>query len=138
MTAESFARQNADDRLFAGLAMPPRVVTLPFPVKELSQNARVHWRVRADAVKKARTDAFYLTKEAFGATKPKWQGVRISYTFHPPSKARYDRDGLNARLKAYQDGIADALGIDDYHFVPTYAYGPVVKGGAVRVEIRPL
>jgi crossover junction endodeoxyribonuclease RusA len=59
-------------------------------------------------------------------------------TFQPPDKRRRDRDNLQASLKAHFDGIADALGVNDSLFVPTYAIGEPVKGGAVRVEITPL
>jgi crossover junction endodeoxyribonuclease RusA len=43
-----------------------------------------------------------------------------------------------ASHKAAQDGIADALGIDDSKFECSYRLGEPVKGGAVRVEITPL
>ena len=137
MTAESFARQNADDRLFAGLAMPPRVVTLGWPSPLLSPNSRKHWSVKAKATKAARSEAFYATR-VVTTIKPNWKAAALSVTFNPPDKRRRDRDNLQASLKAHFDGIADALGINDSLFVPTYAFGPVVKGGAVRVEIRPI
>lgn len=34
--------------------------------------------------------------------------------FEPPDYRRYDWDGIVSRLKAYQDGMAHGLGIDDY------------------------
>lgn len=137
MTSESFSRQNVGDVMFAGLAMPPVVVTLAWPDKVLSPNARVHWSVKSKATKAARTAAFYLTR-AVASIKPTWKGARLNITFNPPSRRRYDRDNLVMRLKASQDGISDALGIDDSLFIPTYEMGDPVKGGAVRVEIRPL
>lgn len=59
----------------------------------------------------------------------------MRWTFHPPRAGRFDRDNAVGRCKALQDGIADALGIDDSRFVPTYLIGEPVKGGRVVVEI---
>lgn len=56
--------------------------------------------------------------------------------FYPPDRRRRDDDGLLASCKAYRDGIADALGIDDRRFVShPYLRDEVVKGGEVRVRI---
>jgi crossover junction endodeoxyribonuclease RusA len=38
-------------------------------------------------------------------------------------------------MKAGMDGLADALGIDDSHFIPTYHMGDPVKGGRVTIQI---
>jgi len=60
----------------------------------------------------------------------------VVLTFSPPDKRRYDDDNLIARCKAYLDGIADALGVDDSRFrlgKPVRAES--IKGGNVRVEI---
>lgn len=138
MTAESFARQNADDRMFAGLAMPPRVVTLPWPAKPLSQNARVHWSVKAKAVSYARSLAYWTTREVVGPPRKGWTGAKLAITFCPPDRRRRDDDNAIGAFKAYRDGIADALGVDDHKFQCSYAFSEPVKGGAVRVEIRPL
>lgn len=137
MTSAEFTRQNVGDRLFAGLSMPPVVVRLPWPDKVLSSNARVHWAVKAAAVKKARSDAFYLTR-AVTSIKPLWKGARLSVTFNPPDKRIRDEQNCIGSAKALIDGIADALGIDDSKFQCTYALGPPVKGGEVRIEIRPI
>jgi hypothetical protein len=40
-------------------------------------------------------------------------------------------------FKAGRDGVAEALGCDDYKFRPAYQFGEPVKGGKVVVEIRP-
>jgi crossover junction endodeoxyribonuclease RusA len=125
--------------MFNGLAMPPRVVVLPWPAHALHPNSRPHWAEKAKATKKARADACTLTRAAMGPTKPKWAGVRLAVTFCPPLlNRRRDLDGMVASNKAHFDGIADALGVDDSLFQTTFALGEPVKGGAVRVEIRPI
>ena len=141
MTAESFARQNAGDRLFAGLAgrsTPlPHVVTLPWPDAILSPNARPHWAPKAKAVKMARLDTAWSVRAAF-VTRPHWSHAVVSLTFNPPDRRRRDLQNCIASAKALVDGIADALGIDDSKFDCRYVMGEPVKGGAVRVEIRPI
>lgn len=112
-------------------------VDLPWPDKDLSQNARVHWPRRAKAVKSARTTAAWLVRAGV-PRKLDWKGVALSVVFLPPDRRRYDLDGLIGRMKALQDGISDAIGIDDRHFVPTYSLGSPVKGGLVRVTLSPV
>lgn len=109
-------------------------IDLPWPDKDLSQNARVHWSRRAKAVKAARTAAAWLVRAGI-PRRPDWKAVALSVVFHPPNRRRFDQDGLIGRMKALQDGIADAIGVDDCHFIPTYAMGEPVKGGCVRVSL---
>lgn len=113
-------------------------VTLPWPNRLLHPNARPHWAAKAKAVKDARANGNWFTWAAFGCqpTKPNWKGARLSVTFSPPDKRRRDLDGMIASHKAAQDGIADALGVDDSKFEVTYTIGPPIKGGAVIVHIE--
>lgn len=112
---------------------------LPWPSKELSPNARVHWGVRARAASSARFLAATITREA--RRKAAWlpnPGVRLHLhvTFYPPTKRLPDDDNMLARFKPYRDGIADALGIDDRRFISHPLVSPEVrKGGQVVVRI---
>jgi crossover junction endodeoxyribonuclease RusA len=116
--------------------LDPVSVRLPWPVSPLSPNARIHWARKAQLVKASRSTAFYLTREAFGPTKPNWPGARVSMTFCPPDKRRRDLDNCISSTKAARDGIADALGIDDSKFECGFAFGEPVPGGAVLVTIQ--
>jgi crossover junction endodeoxyribonuclease RusA len=136
MTEQAF-QSAVSNGAFDGMHMPPRVVVLPWPDKVLSPNARCHWSRKAKATKAAREAAYWLTWQEVGRNM-RWKGARLAVTFSPPDKRRRDRDNLQASLKAHFDGISDALGINDSLFVPTYAIGEPVKGGAVRIEIRPI
>lgn len=115
----------------------PIVVELGWPHRDLSQNARVHFAVRARATKEARKEAGWLTKYAM----PKgWvhdgKPLALKITVCPPDKRRCDLDGIIGRTKAARDGIADALDVDDWHFHPiTAAWGEVVKNGKVVIEV---
>ena len=111
-------------------------ISLPWPDKVLSPNTRLHWGRKARAVKSARETAFWLTWEAIGGRRPGWARAALTWEFCPPSKRRFDTDNLVSQHKAANDGIADALGIDDHLFVSTYRMGSPVKGGAVVVTVR--
>jgi len=121
-----------------GKGVTPRVVVLPWPDQKLSPNnaAKIHWAPKGKAVKLARTASYVLTRAQFPQGKPKWSGARISITFCPPDRRKRDLQNAISSAKALVDGIADALGIDDSEFKIAYDFGPVVKGGSVRVEIR--
>lgn len=92
-------------------------VSLPWPPKELSPNARVHWAKLAKAKKQYRQVAFWLAKEA-KLQAPAKELIRVDLTFFAPTKHARDRDNLLASMKAGLDGLADALGIDDQCFDP--------------------
>lgn len=110
-------------------------LTLDWPAKELSQNARVHWAVRAKATKEARNSAGWAVRRCFKA-KPKWQRAIVSLEFHPPDERRRDMQNCIGASKALVDGIADALGIDDSLFDVRFSMGEPVKGGAVIVTVK--
>lgn len=111
-------------------------VTLPFPTKVLWPNGRPgHWAVKSRAAKQARRTSWALALEAMGGRLPLWKAVRLEWTIHPKTAHQIDDDAPPAALKAYRDGIADALGIDDANFTATYSFGEPIKGGSVLVTI---
>ena len=109
-------------------------ITLPWPDAKLSPNWRGHWARKAPVTKRARAAAWAATKAA-GASVAHDGPIAMRVTFHAPDKRRRDRTNAEAAMKAAFDGIADALGVDDVRFEPTYAWGDPVKGGAVVVTI---
>lgn len=112
-------------------------LTLPWPDKELSPNARVHWARRANAAKRARRDAHLLARAAGWSPESVLDGrLHLWITFHPPTRRMPDDDNMLARFKAQRDGLADALGIDDRRFIshPMVSEEPR-KNGAVLVRI---
>lgn len=109
---------------------------LPWPSKDLSPNARLHWAQKAKAVRQARSDAYLVSK---GHCRPLAGRILFVLEFFPPDRRRYDDDGLLARMKSARDGIADALGVDDRRFVTQFSVSDtVVKGGKVSVTIQEL
>jgi len=106
--------------------------TFPFPPATLSPNARTHWAKLARVKKAYRQICRIICGRPPRFVAP----VVMTITFHPPDKRRRDRDNMIAAFKAGQDGLSDALGVDDADFVPTYQVGDPVANGAVVVTIH--
>jgi crossover junction endodeoxyribonuclease RusA len=112
------------------------IITLPWMPAKLSSNNRSHWRFKAALTARCRGQAHYAALAA-GVSSPEGNGdIEIIITFNPPSN-RGDRLNYPAHggLKAYIDGIADAMKVNDKRFIPAYFYGEKVKGGKLTVEI---
>jgi crossover junction endodeoxyribonuclease RusA len=107
--------------------------TLPWPPKELSPNARLHWSALARA-KKAYREACHITARQQGACKLKADRIHVAFTFYPPNRARRDLDGCISRMKAGIDGLADVLGVDDSKWSMGFVLAEEI-GGFVRVEV---
>jgi hypothetical protein len=94
-------------------------LVLPWPSKDLSPNARVHYRVKAAATKAARQTAVVLAFEAGwrDAWLPEGRLHLWIDCYQAPGKKVPDDDNMIGRCKAYRDGIAQVLGIDDKRFI---------------------
>ena len=115
-------------------------VRLPWPDKGLLPNARLERYAHAELVKKHRFLAKIETiQQATGENLPAGVPLAIDWTFHPPDKRWRDYDGMISAGKAYQDGIFDALGLND-HFVTsgTFQVLESVPNGLYIVKIRPV
>ena len=119
-------------------------IELPWPDKALNPNARNRW-AKVKATTQARNDAYYITCAVVGPYELKGPyiydtvrtGYKAQYTFHPPDRRRRDRDNYSAMMKAYQDGVCDALGVDDSCFeMAAPIWGEVVKGGRVVLTLE--
>jgi crossover junction endodeoxyribonuclease RusA len=115
-------------------------IELPFPAKILWPNGRGHWAAKSRETRKHREWAFYVTVGACGPAAREGSTERISWsaTFFPKAATRraIDKDNAVASLKAYQDGIASALGIDDSLFdPPTIHFAEPVKNGRVVIVL---
>ena len=110
-------------------------IILPWPPKELSPNARVHWSKRAKFAKLYRQTCMVITRGT--GEKVDWEGdIHLFIDFYPPDRRRYDDDNLSSRLNAGRDGIADALGVDDRRFrAHPYLQEEVRPGGQVVVKL---
>jgi len=108
-------------------------IVLPFPPATLSGHHNVHWRVLQPVKKKHREWARLATLAALPKVAEKGD-IRVIAAFYPPDN-RGDRVNYPNRMKPYWDGIADALGVNDRRFLPSYLFGEPVKGGSCVVTI---
>lgn len=96
------------------------LLQLPYPTKPLWPNSRDHWAKKNAQTKLHRKWAWAGTKEVlpYGF---KHDGSRIAIRLTVSGKATGslpDKDNCIAACKAYFDGIADALGVNDNLFDP--------------------
>jgi hypothetical protein len=60
--------------------------------------------------------------------------IGVVYKIVPPDGRHRDLDNIIASLKPFQDGLCDALGVNDRRFLPTFEFAEPEKPG--RVEVR--
>ena len=99
------------------------MIVLPWPPSILSghANGNRRWEKIAETRKhrgwaKAATLAVMPTVPAEG-------DIHIRITFVPPNN-RGDRTNYPNRMKPSIDGLAEALGVNDHRFLPSYAFLP--------------
>lgn len=112
-------------------------IVLPFPDKSLWPNGRPgHWAVVRRAFKKHKEWALYGVLE-HNIRCPSGEAVEWSVIVHPKTKHPIDRDNALASLKAYQDGMAAALGMNDSWFgTPELTFGEPIKGGCIVIRLH--
>lgn len=117
-------------------------ISLPWPDRRLSPNARCHWAVKANVKAKARRDAAYATYEAMphGAREMRdaYAGaheIPVKVYFYPPDARHRDDDNMIGMLKSARDGIADALAVNDRRFRVHYFFQAPEKPGRVEVML---
>ena len=117
--------------------MSGEYIELSWPPKELNPNSTAKLRDKMRAKKAHREEAYWAVKAALGASfrMPADQEVALIVAFYPPDCRRRDRDNMISSMKRAQDGIAQAIGVDDYYLRPSYIFGEPVKGGKVVVTI---
>lgn len=107
---------------------------LPWPPKQLSPNARIHWATRARHAKGYKTACYAITKSA-GPLPPYPTGkIALRLDFYPPTRHKRDLDNLLAAMKSGIDGVACALGVDDSRFTFSIALADE-SGGFVKLHI---
>lgn len=111
------------------------IIELPFPPAILSGHANGNgtWGKIA-TTKQFRGWAKRATEAAGGCEVPPTGDVRIHFHFVPPDN-RSDRLNFANRVKPIADGIAEAIGINDKRFLPSYSYADACKPGKVVVTV---
>lgn len=110
-------------------------ILLMWPARELNPNSRVHWSVKYKANKIAVCHAMIETERA-QIKICEYTKIIVSIVFNPPDKRGRDMDNCLASCKAYLDGIARSLNVNDKNFVLHLSWGQVVRGGSVEVILK--
>lgn len=113
-------------------------ITLPWPPKELSPNARVHFHRKASFAKTYREYAYWTAKMdlALATAAQAIEGeVSIRIDFHPPDARKRDLDNMLASVKSGLDGMADAIEVNDNRFALHLHRQAPKKDGQVVVSI---
>ena len=124
------------------------VVRLPWPSAKLGANKRGHWKGDWAATRKARNDARMMTAQAlvaaghrltYGQLAEPAKAYTLKWTIVQPKDRRrhLDDDNAESRLKAYRDGLAEALGIDDRHITATRTFAEPSGNGEIIATLRP-
>jgi crossover junction endodeoxyribonuclease RusA len=111
-------------------------VNLPWPPSILSPNSRSHWAPKSEARKKYRGQCYALARQYRPEFTPD-KLINLRITFCQPNKRHRDLDNMLASIKAALDAVAEAWGVNDRRFRLTLEIGPIVKHGAVVVEVMP-
>jgi crossover junction endodeoxyribonuclease RusA len=109
------------------------VIILPWPPSSLSGHNKGYWRAHYEITRKHRNWARLATLDAKVRT-PGDGDIPIRIRFVPPNR-RGDRTNFPNRIKAYIDGIADALGVNDARFHPFYEFAEPEAPGRVEVIV---
>ena len=111
-------------------------IELPWPHSALSPNGRPHYYTKAAQTKKHVKLAWGAAKEQLPPCfKHNGERITVRLTFHPkPKGPEPDKDNCIASCKAYLDGLAMALGVNDSLFDIA---APVIaeRGSKVVIEI---
>ena len=112
------------------------MISLTLPIRTVSEsNAREHWAVKARRAKRQR-HATALALRGLVQDLPPWSHLFVTLTRVSPGTLDVDNNVSSA--KHIQDGIADALGIDDGDPRVSWFYAQerAPRGHyAVRVEV---
>lgn len=98
-------------------------LTLMFPDWKLSPNnfCKLHYMKQSSLKKKAKKNAYYQTISQINGKKFK-PPLDVKITFFQPEKGNRDKDNMVAAFKSYQDGMCQAINVDDRHLNPTYIF----------------
>ena len=94
---------------------------LHLPPRELSPNARGHWRKRWRAGREYKAQACGVALDALGPGRPApcWKRARVRIVWYTKTRRHPDHDNAVAWLKAAFDGLTDAKIIaDDNELTP--------------------
>jgi crossover junction endodeoxyribonuclease RusA len=114
------------------------MIVLPFPAKVLWPNGRTrNHNFKAAEFAKHKQWAYHAALAALPRSfKHDGEPIKLRVTITPKTAHKIDADNAVASLKAYFDGIAAALKVDDSCFsVPEITFATPRKPGGVEVSL---
>lgn len=109
-------------------------IILPWPISDLSPNARGHWAIKARAKKTYRALCVAHARSQ-GLTRSDAERLHLKITFVPPNRRARDLDNLLASLKSGLDGLCDVLGVDDSKWSIEISKAEDRIGGFVEIVV---
>ena len=111
------------------------MIEFSMPIRTVSEaNMREHWAPKAKRVKSQRGATLMCARAALWKKKPMKPPLRITLTRVAPRKL--DPGNIEVSFKAIQDGVAEAIGIDDGHECLTWVYAQAKGDYSVTVRIE--
>ena len=113
-------------------------VVLPWPDWKISPNGTKDRHTRARLTKEHRYLAKCEARNAIGYRNwiDEQDTVFSVWLFRQPDKRKRDTGNMRGAMKAYQDGIADALRIDDHAIKDEYLHlDGIIEGGEVELRL---
>jgi crossover junction endodeoxyribonuclease RusA len=107
-------------------------VNLPWPHKDLSPNARIHWKAKHRRRHAYRHTCSWACVEQ-KVRRIDAESVSATILFYPPDARRRDVDNMLASVKAGIDAVAEAIGVDDSKWDLTLCRAIPRKGGCVTI-----
>lgn len=111
-------------------------VVLPWPDWDISPNSRIHYQAKARLTRQHRYAARALAMEAMSFGN--WVDADRLFSvwiFSDPDNRWRDTGNIRSAMKSYQDGVFDALKIDDRAVRDEHLHRRGVKDGG-EVELR--
>lgn len=96
-------------------------IKLGWPDRALFPNRRGgrHWGSFQRQKESARHEGYMAAKQVLhGGSIASCGALPVAITFYQPDRRKRDIDGMLGAIKHHLDGIAKALGVDDYQFRP--------------------
>jgi len=110
---------------------------LPWPNWDISPNGTRNRKYRTKLTREHRQMAEMLAREAIGFNN--WvdaEEILSIWIFRQPSKSHRDTGNMRAAMKAYQDGVFDALLIDDHAVKDEHLHlDGFIKDGEVELRL---
>lgn len=110
-----------------------QTLTLPWPAKVLSPNARPHHMALYRSKKLMREACYVIAKQA-GLALPSEGRIGVHLVCYPPTKRYRDEDNLIGSMKSALDGIAMAGRCNDHQFKVTCEFMDL-QGGYIKAVI---